>query len=271
MLSIDGRHRRGVPRRGAGRTVAGRRVLRGHRGPGGRGRERPAARRAPDHEPRRRSGGGCWCAPTPTPARTRRGPGGSARRASACAAPSTCSSGSVARPSSGWCWPRPTPSGRRPWPSCCRCSAATSSRSSRRWPGRPSRSGCSTRRCTSSCPTSPSCRSRSRCEHDHGEHIEQDERLLAAVRRLHEENPMLGLRGVRLGIAVKGLFGMQVRAIAQAAAEVRRRGLEVRAADHGPAGRLGAGAADGGARRPPRCWPRRRRARAWSWAPRSAR
>ena len=39
---------------------------------------------------------------------------------------------------------------------------------------------------------------------------------------------MLGLRGVRLGIAVKGLFGMQVRAIAQAAAEVRRRGLEVR-------------------------------------------
>ena len=39
---------------------------------------------------------------------------------------------------------------------------------------------------------------------------------------------MLGLRGVRLGIAVKGLFGMQVRAIAQAAAEVRRRGHEVR-------------------------------------------
>ncbi len=65
-------------------------------------------------------------------------------------------------------------------------------------------------------------------EHDHGEHIDKDERLLAAVRRLHEENPMLGLRGVRLGIAIKGLFGMQVRAIAQAAAEVRRRGLEVR-------------------------------------------
>ena len=65
-------------------------------------------------------------------------------------------------------------------------------------------------------------------EHDHGEHIDKDEKLLAAVRRLHEENPMLGLRGVRLGIAIKGLFGMQVRAIAQAAAEVRRRGLEVR-------------------------------------------
>ena len=34
-----------------------------------------------------------------------------------------------------------------------RCSAATSSRSSRRWTGCRSRSGCSTRRCTSSCPT----------------------------------------------------------------------------------------------------------------------
>jgi pyruvate,orthophosphate dikinase len=42
--------------------------------------------------------------------------------------------------------------------------------------------------------------------------------LLAAVRRMHEENPMLGLRGVRLGLVVPGLFAMQVRAIAEAAA-----------------------------------------------------
>ncbi|MBL8926984.1 MAG: pyruvate, phosphate dikinase [Pseudonocardia sp.] len=62
---------------------------------------------------------------------------------------------------------------------------------------------------------------------EHGKPVEKDEMLLAAVRRLHEENPMLGLRGVRLGIAIKGLFGMQVRAIAQAAAEVRKRGLDV--------------------------------------------
>ncbi len=55
-----------------------------------------------------------------------------------------------------------------------------------------------------------------------------DVRLLAAVRRLHEENPMFGLRGVRLGIVVPGLFGMQVRAIAQAAATLRRDGVEVR-------------------------------------------
>jgi pyruvate,orthophosphate dikinase len=40
--------------------------------------------------------------------------------------------------------------------------------------------------------------------------------LLDAVRRLHEQNPMLGLRGVRLGLVIPGLFAMQVRAIAEA-------------------------------------------------------
>jgi pyruvate, orthophosphate dikinase len=53
---------------------------------------------------------------------------------------------------------------------------------------------------------------------ERGEDIGVDEKLLAAVERLHESNPMLGLRGVRLGLTVAGLFGMQVRAIAQAAA-----------------------------------------------------
>ncbi len=38
---------------------------------------------------------------------------------------------------------------------------------------------------------------------------------------------MFGLRGVRLGIVVPGLFGMQVRAIAQAAAALRRDGVDV--------------------------------------------
>src|SRR6185436_7824813 len=42
--------------------------------------------------------------------------------------------------------------------------------------------------------------------------------LLEAVKRLHEENPMLGLRGVRLGIVIPGLFAMQTRAILEAAA-----------------------------------------------------
>jgi pyruvate,orthophosphate dikinase len=51
------------------------------------------------------------------------------------------------------------------------------------------------------------------------EATEQDLRLLEAVRRLHEMNPMLGLRGVRLGLVIPGLFDMQVRAIAEATAD----------------------------------------------------
>ncbi|MEU4539282.1 pyruvate, phosphate dikinase [Streptosporangium sp. NPDC023825] len=49
---------------------------------------------------------------------------------------------------------------------------------------------------------------------------EKDRRLLVALKRLHEENPMLGLRGVRLGLVIPGVFAMQVRAIAAAAKAV---------------------------------------------------
>ncbi|HET9079909.1 MAG TPA: pyruvate, phosphate dikinase [Trebonia sp.] len=49
-------------------------------------------------------------------------------------------------------------------------------------------------------------------------------RLLEAVRRLHEENPMLGLRGVRLALVIPGLLDMQVRAIASAAAGLVKAG-----------------------------------------------
>ena len=48
---------------------------------------------------------------------------------------------------------------------------------------------------------------------------EEAERLLPAVRRLKEQNPMLGLRGVRLCLAIPGLIKLQVRAIAEAAAQ----------------------------------------------------
>jgi pyruvate,orthophosphate dikinase len=57
-----------------------------------------------------------------------------------------------------------------------------------------------------------------------GEDNEADLRLLQAVHKLHEQNPMLGLRGVRLGLVVPGLFIMQVRAIAEAAAQVAKAG-----------------------------------------------
>jgi pyruvate,orthophosphate dikinase len=52
--------------------------------------------------------------------------------------------------------------------------------------------------------------------------------LLAAVNRLHEANPMLGLRGVRLGLTVPGLYAMQVRAIAEATAQLAKDGLRPR-------------------------------------------
>ena len=54
---------------------------------------------------------------------------------------------------------------------------------------------------------------------ERGERSTRDHHLLDAVRRLHEENPMLGLRGVRLGIVIPGLFAMQARAILEAAAD----------------------------------------------------
>ena len=57
---------------------------------------------------------------------------------------------------------------------------------------------------------------------------EQDRKLLDAVRRLHEQNPMLGLRGVRLGLVIPGLFNMQVRAIAHAAADRKQAGGDPR-------------------------------------------
>ncbi|MEU2744916.1 pyruvate, phosphate dikinase [Streptomyces collinus] len=56
-----------------------------------------------------------------------------------------------------------------------------------------------------------------------------DAELLDAVNRMHEENPMLGLRGVRLGLVAPGLVAMQVRAIAEAVVERRRAGGDPRA------------------------------------------
>jgi pyruvate,orthophosphate dikinase len=52
--------------------------------------------------------------------------------------------------------------------------------------------------------------------------------LLAKVRELHEANPMLGLRGVRLGIVKPGLYAMQVRAIIEAAVALKKKGNDPR-------------------------------------------
>ena len=54
----------------------------------------------------------------------------------------------------------------------------------------------------------------------------RDKAIFAAVKRLHEANPMLGLRGVRLGILIPVLFKMQVRALVLASIEVRKAGFD---------------------------------------------
>ena len=91
-----------------------------------------------------------------------------------------------------------------------------------------------------------------------------DERPARGRRADARENPMLGLRGVRLGLDVPGLFALQVRAIAEATAQLRAAGGRPAARDHGPARRVGAGAAarPRGGRRDPRRGRRRVRGRA---------
>ena len=52
----------------------------------------------------------------------------------------------------------------------------------------------------------------------------EEQRLLDAARAWHEFNPMLGVRGVRLGVLKPGLYAMQVRALMQAALELSASG-----------------------------------------------
>jgi pyruvate,orthophosphate dikinase len=59
---------------------------------------------------------------------------------------------------------------------------------------------------------------------ERGDDVSEQERVLSKVNELHEANPMLGLRGVRLGIVKPGLYAMQVRAICEAAAQVKKEG-----------------------------------------------
>jgi pyruvate,orthophosphate dikinase len=59
------------------------------------------------------------------------------------------------------------------------------------------------------------------------EAIAKKETMLKKVRALHETNPMLGHRGVRLGISFPEIYQMQIRAILEAAAECEKAGIEV--------------------------------------------
>ncbi|HET6465854.1 MAG TPA: pyruvate, phosphate dikinase [Nitrospiria bacterium] len=57
--------------------------------------------------------------------------------------------------------------------------------------------------------------------------LEEKRKLLARVEELHEFNPMLGLRGCRLGITMPEITRMQVRAIMEAACEIAREGKKI--------------------------------------------
>ena len=59
-----------------------------------------------------------------------------------------------------------------------------------------------------------------------GEEAADKEALLADIESLHESNPMMGLRGVRLSVMMPEIVSMQVRAIFEAAADVKLRGFE---------------------------------------------
>lgn len=58
--------------------------------------------------------------------------------------------------------------------------------------------------------------------------LDEKEKLLNAVKNMHESNPMMGLRGVRLSIAMPEIVEMQVRAIFEAAADCTKRGVVVK-------------------------------------------
>lgn len=58
--------------------------------------------------------------------------------------------------------------------------------------------------------------------------IQKKNQMLRKVRELHEVNPMLGHRGVRLGLTVPEIYSMQIEAILEATAECQRVGIDVR-------------------------------------------
>ena len=57
--------------------------------------------------------------------------------------------------------------------------------------------------------------------------LEEKRRLLARVEELHEFNPMLGLRGCRLGITMPEITRMQARAVVEAACELAKEGKKI--------------------------------------------
>ncbi|MEQ1871761.1 MAG: pyruvate, phosphate dikinase, partial [Vicinamibacterales bacterium] len=65
------------------------------------------------------------------------------------------------------------------------------------------------------------------CAHKEGKQLNEKRQLLQRVEQLHEFNPMLGHRGVRLGITYPEITEMQTRAIMEAACQLAKEGFKV--------------------------------------------
>ena len=181
------------------------------------------------------------CAPTPTRPPTRAAHGRSARRGSGCAGPSTCSWPPTASPR---CrrrsWPRAPPSDAPRSMSCCRCSRPTSRACSRRWTSLPVTIRLLDPPLHEFLPDRQELVERLTEARLRGTaDVAELEHVLERMRALEEGNPMLGTRGVRLGLMHPDLYEMQARAIFRArvrGARAHRQDAERRGDD--PAGRL---------------------------------
>src|SRR5207237_4881833 len=58
--------------------------------------------------------------------------------------------------------------------------------------------------------------------------LETEEALLRAIQGMREQNPMLGLRGIRLGLLFPEIIEMQVRAILEAAISLKKKNVDVK-------------------------------------------
>ena len=240
-------HRRldrpGLARRGAGRAVGRRPLLRGRDRPGRRGRRRHRAQRAPDPDPRRREA----AAGRPD---QRRHPGGLRPR------PAVRRAGHRPVPDRAHVPRRPAAAGREADPGR-RTRTSGTPRSTQLEPlqkqdfleifeamdGLPVDVRLLDPPLHEFLPDLTELSVRVALAEERGEPDEGSLRLLAAVQSAcTSQNPMLGLRGVRLGLVVPGLFTMQVRAIAEAAARAQEGRRGPAAGDHDPAGRRRAGA-----------------------------
>ena len=181
----------------------------------------------------------CGCAPTPTPPRTPPAPAGSAPRASACAAPSTCSSASAAELVENLIVAETEEEQEAALAELLPLQRQDFTEIFEAMDGLPVTIRMIDPPLHEFLPDITELSVAMAVADVRGHRKKRQRKLLAAVQRLHESNPMLGLRGVRLGIVIPGLFTMQARAILEAASARIRAGGRGRAGDHDPAGGLG--------------------------------